>query len=97
MDLKPALGAIALAGLSGCVDFGGAPEAAPPSVDEQACLAAVAREASNPDVSVIGAAETAVGTVVRVGVGPGRAPWQCTSYADGTTGEVMSLADEGAL
>ncbi|MEX5727883.1 hypothetical protein Ga0609869_001236 [Rhodovulum iodosum] len=97
MFFKPALGAIALAGLSGCIDSGGAPNSGPPSVDEQACLAAVVREASNPDVTVISSQESEAGTTVRIGVGAGRAPWQCLAYPDGTTGEVMSLVDEGAL
>lgn len=100
MTLKPALGALALAGLSGCIDvagFGATPQAGPPSVDEQTCLAAVARAASNPDVIVMSAQPAETGTLMRIGVGPDRAPWTCIAYEDGTVGEVMSLAEEGAL
>jgi hypothetical protein len=34
---------------------------------------------------------------VTVGVGPGRALWQCIGYDNGSTAEIMSLADEGSL
>lgn len=37
------------------------------------------------------------GTLVKVGVGPDKAPWQCIAYQDGATDGIMSLSDEGAL
>jgi len=94
--MKPtlALGLIALGSLAACIGGGGN---TPPSVEEQACLAAVARTTQNGDVTVLSSEFSRAGTSVKVGVGPQRAPWQCIAYADGTTGEVTSLTDEGAL
>jgi hypothetical protein len=95
MKLKITLGAAALCGLAACIDGGSG--GGTPSIEEQACLAAVSRTTSNGDVSVLSSEFSQAGTSVTVGVGPDRAPWKCIAYGDGTTGEIMSLTDEGAL
>ena len=94
MKLKIVLGSAALLGLAACIDGG---SGAPPSIEEQACLAAVSRTTNNGDVTVLSSEFSQAGTSVTVGVGPNRAPWKCIAYGDGTTGEIMSLTDEGAL
>ncbi len=71
---------------------GGAPTAA-----EQACLRDVTAVTNNPDVVLLGSEFSEAGTMVRVGVGPDQAPWQCIAYRDGTTDGIMSLTDEGSL
>lgn len=68
-----------------------------PNVAEQTCLLAVTRETGNPDVVLLGSQFSEAGTLVRVGVGEARAPWQCIAYDDGTTGGIMFMGDEGAL
>ena len=71
--------------------------AAMPSKAEQACLRAVTRTTNNPDVVLLDSTFSQAGTEVIVGVGPQRARWRCIGYSDGTTGEIMSLTDEGRL
>ncbi len=63
--------------------------------DENACLAAVARQTNN-SVSVISSDFSQANTMVMVGVGPQRAPWRCL-VSGGQVAEVMSMVDEGAL
>ena len=67
-----------------------------PSAAEQACLRDVTVTTNNPDVVLLGSEFSEAGTMVRVGVGPQRAPWQCIAYRDGTTAGIMSLTNEGA-
>ena len=83
--------------LSGCVEETSAPSAAMPNAAEQACLRDVTRETNNPEVVLLGSEFSEAGTMVRVGVGPNRAPWQCVAYRDGTTDGIMSLTNEGTL
>ena len=94
-----ALGAVALMAVAGCDDgsSGGGTVAAMPTAAEQACLRDVARETGNPDVVLLGSEFSQAGTMVRVGVGPNAAPWQCIAYSDGSTAGIMSLSDEGYL
>lgn len=66
-----------------------------PTPEEQACLAAVSRETNNGDVMVMGSDFSQAGTMVQVGVGPDRAPWQCIAYADGSTGGIEYLGQDG--
>ena len=93
---KFALVSVVAVTLSACVEEtatqlpGGMPTAA-----EQACLTAVARETSNGDVMVLGSEFSQAGTLVRIGVGPQRAPWQCIAYSDGSTAGIGSLINEG--
>ena len=82
--------------LSGCVEETSAPSATMPNAAEQACLRDVARETNNPEVVLLGSEFSEAGTLVRVGLGPTLAPWQCIAYRDGTTDGIMSLTDEGA-
>ena len=74
----------------------GAPLTRMPTPEEQACLRGVTAATNNPDVVLLGSEFSQAGTSVRVGVGAARATWSCTAYADGTTGNIMSLVDEGA-
>jgi hypothetical protein len=71
--------------------------AAIPGTAEQACLAAVSRETSNADVTLLGSEPSQAGTLVRVGVGPDRAAWQCIAYPDGTTGGIMFLSEDAMV
>lgn len=68
-----------------------------PNAAEQACLRDVTRTTNNPDVVLLGSEFSEAGTLVRVGVGPNRAPWQCIAYSDGTTAGIQSLTNEGSL
>lgn len=99
-------GAATLIVMAGCVQNGNgnsdAATTAPPSQRmptpaEQACLRDVTAETNNPDVVLLESSHSDQGTEVIVGVGPQRAPWRCIAYADGTTGGILSLADEGAM
>lgn len=83
--------------LSACVEQATTTASTMPSMAEQACLAAVSKATNNGDVTLLGSEFSQAGTSVRVGVGPGRAPWSCIAYADGTTAGVMSMTDEGSL
>ena len=68
-----------------------------PSAAEQACLRDVTRTTNNPDVVLLDSSFSQAGTEVIVGVGEPPARWRCIAYSDGTTGETMSLTDEGRL
>ena len=70
---------------------------AAPTAAEQACLRDVTATTNNPDVVLLGSEFSEAGTLVRVGVGSDRAPWQCIAYSDGTTDGIMSLTNEGTL
>ena len=75
----------------------GSATAVMPTAADQACLRDVTAATGNPDVVLLGSEFSEAGTLVRVGVGPDRAQWQCIAYSDGTTDGIMSLTDEGAL
>lgn len=70
-----------------------APNAAPASQAEQACLRAVSTETNNPDVEVVESLFSEAGTLVTVAVGPQGAPWQCVAYSDGSTSRPMSMGN----
>lgn len=93
---KITLSLVALATLASCADSGGVITRAP-NAAEQACLLGVTRETNNPDVVLLGSEFSQAGTLVRIGVGPARAPWQCIAYADGSVDGIGSLTDEGVL
>lgn len=65
------------------VASGPPPRPSPLSAAETACLAGVARQAGNPDVTVLALDDSRPEVLVQVGVGPARAPWQCLAAADG--------------
>lgn len=97
-----AVSATSVLALTGCIEedtSGGAMDAAmaTPTPAEQVCLRDVTAATNNPDVVLLGSEFSQAGTLVRVGVGPDRAPWQCIAYSDGTTAAIMSLTDEGKL
>lgn len=79
--------------VSGCVEE--TTSTAAPNAAEQACLAAVSREANNGDVALLGSEFSEAGTFVRVGVGANRAPWKCIAYSDGTTAGVEYMGMNG--
>jgi hypothetical protein len=92
---------IALAALSGCSETSGgsgpsASAAKTPSADEQACLAAVSREANNGDVAVLSSEFSQANTQVMIGVGPQKAQWKCL-VSGGQVAEVTSMTNEGTL
>ncbi len=92
--------AAAAVGLSACDQSSTAEvakSATTPSVQEQACLAAVSKQTSNGDVAVISSEFSEANTQVMIGVGPQRAPWKCLVSNDGVVAEVTSTVDEGAL
>lgn len=63
--------------------------------DENACLAAVARETNATGV-VLSSDFSQAATIVMVGVGPSRAPWKCL-VSGGRVSEVSFDGDEGRL
>ncbi len=84
--------------LAACVeDTGGSASSVTPGAAEQACLRDVTATTNNPDVVLLGSEFSQAGTLVRVGVGPQRAPWKCIAYSDGTTAGIESLTNEGTL
>ncbi len=87
-------------GLAACdADTGGDMQAATtmPSVQEQACLAAVSNEANNGEVSVLSSEFSEANTVVMIGVGADAAPWRCLVSNDGVVAEVSFAGSEGFL
>lgn len=87
-----------LAVLAACDDGGStSAEAAGPTPAEQVCLRDVTTATNNPEVVLLGSQGSEAGTLVQVGVGPDRAPWQCIAYSDGTTDGIQSLTNEGSL
>lgn len=94
--LAVTIAALALGACSETTSTGsGAPPRTAGTVDEQACLTAVARQTGNT-VTVLSSEFSEANTVVMVGVGPDRAPWRCL-VNKGVVAEVMSATDEGAL
>lgn len=97
--------AIALAG--GCTTASQSPQqtaAAPalmdnsvPQVARDACLREIGRTTNNPDLAILEMLYSEANSQVKIGVGPNRAPWQCTVSNRGEIANVMSLTDEGAL
>ncbi|AXI46640.1 hypothetical protein C1J03_11785 [Sulfitobacter sp. SK012] len=96
ITLKLASGVILGTLLTACVEDT-ATVASTPSPADQACLAAVAETTGNTEVQLMSSEFSEAGTLVKVGVGPDAAPWQCIAYADGTTDGITSLTDEGSL
>lgn len=82
-------------GLAGCVEETTTLATTAPTPEQQACLAAVSREANNGDVAVLNSLGSEAGTQVTVGVGPDRAPWNCIAYSDGTTAGVQFNGSDG--
>ncbi|MCT8158640.1 hypothetical protein KVX96_00945 [Pseudoruegeria sp. SHC-113] len=87
----------AIAALSACVEESSNASAGVPTAAEQVCLRDVTATTNNPDVVLLGSEFSEAGTLVRVGVGPDRAPWQCIAYSDGTTAGIEFLGNEGTL
>lgn len=87
-----------LLALTGCVEStGSSGSSGTPSAAEQVCLRDVTATTNNPDVVLLGSEFSEAGTLVRVGVGADRAPWQCIAYSDGTTAGIQFLGSEGYL
>lgn len=92
--------AIGAFGLAACdADTGGDMQAATsmPSVQEQACLAAVSNETNNGDVSVLSSEFSEANSLVMIGVGADAAPWRCLVSNDGEVAEVSFEGSEGFL
>lgn len=97
--LKSLAGLMALGALAACVEDssdGSTDATKTPSPAAQACLRDVTATTNNADVVLLSENFSQAGTEVIVGVGPDRAHWRCIGYADGTTGGIESLTDEGA-
>ena len=82
--------------LSACVEDTGSATLSPAPAD-QACLNAVAQSTGNSQVRLLSSEFSEAGTLVKVGVGPDEAPWECIAYRDGTTAGITSLTNEGTL
>lgn len=99
--------AVALALASGCTTDSQSPpptttapvimDESVPQVARDACLREVRRTTNNPDLAVIEMLYSEANSQLKIGVGPNRAPWQCTVSNSGVVANVMSLTDEGAL
>jgi len=100
-DRKPLAGlALCAFGLAACdVDTAdtATTSSSPTSGQEQACLAAVANETNEGNVSVLSSAFSEADTVVMVGVGDDAAPWRCLVSDDGRVEEVYFAGTEGFL
>ena len=90
--------------LSACVEDTGSATLSPtpsatlsPTPADRACLNAVAQSTGNSQVRLLSSEFSEAGTLVKVGVGPDAAPWECIAYSDGTTDGIMSLTNEGSL
>ncbi len=95
---KLLLGTPILLALAGCVEStDGTSASGTPTAAEQVCLRDVTATTNNPDVVLLGSEFSEAGTLVRVGVGSDRAPWQCIAYSDGTTAGIEFLGSEGFL
>lgn len=66
-----------------------------PSKQEQACLAAVSREANNGEVTVLSSEFSQANSVVMIGVGTQRAPWRCLVSNSGVVQEVSYAGGAG--
>lgn len=72
---------------------GGTAASGVPNAAEQACLRDVTAATNNPDVVLLGSEFSQAGTLVRVGVGPSRAPWRCIAYSNGTTAGIEFMGE----
>lgn len=99
------VGSAALVALAACDDAAyteaaaTAPAAAGNSAEQaarDACVRDVRSATGTDDVSVISSDFSEAGTQVDLKVGP-TGTWSCIAYSDGTTANVMSTTDEGAL
>lgn len=98
---------VAVAFASGCTTDSQSPQriaAAPgimddsvPQVARDACLREVGRTTNNRDLAILEMLYSEANSQLKIGVGPDRAPWQCTVSNRGDVANVMSLTDEGAL
>jgi hypothetical protein len=96
----------AAAGLVGIFAMGAcAPVATPeaeiegglPNPARSACMAAVASETGDGNVTVLSEASTFMGgSDIVVGVGESRAPWRCRTDSDGSVREVSAMTGGGA-
>ena len=68
-----------------------------PQIARDACLREVQRTTNNPDQIITEMLYSEANSQVTIGVGPERAPWQCTVSNSGIVARVMSMTDEGAL
>ena len=69
-----------------------------PSPAQSNCMAAVANEAGDGNVTVLSAVGSGGGgTEVIIGVGQDRTPWRCLADRDGNVERVMSAVDEAVL
>lgn len=90
--------------LAGCVETGGGMEAGmaapagnePEAAGRQSCVRDVRNAAGTADVVVESSSFSQAGTEVFLRVG-GTGRWRCIAYRDGTTADIMSVTDEGAL
>lgn len=82
-------------GWQSCKQQAAATASGAPSKLEQACLAAVSREANNGDVTVLSSEFSQANTVVMIGVGSQRAPWKCLVSSSGVVQEVMYAGSAG--
>lgn len=96
---KTAFALLALVAAAGCTTEAAETVVAQstPSIQEQACLAAVSNQTANGDVAVLSNEYSEANSVVMIGVGPDRAPWRCLVSNDGVVAEVISMTDEGSL
>ena len=65
-----------------------------PSPAQSNCMAAVANETGDGNVTVLGAGASQGGTEVVIGAGEDRVPWRCLTNHDGGVEQVTAL-DEG--
>ena len=93
--ILPLFSALALAACN-ADDTGGTVSRAP-SLQEQACLAAVSNTTNNGEVTVLENIYSEANSQVTIGVGLDRAPWRCLVSNDGVVADVMSLTNEGTL
>ena len=68
-----------------------------PSPAQSNCMAAVADEAGNLNVTVLAAGASQGGSEVVIGVGEDRAPWRCLADRDGNVEQVTALGNGGGL
>jgi hypothetical protein len=93
--ILPLLAALTLAACN--ADDTGGDVSRAPSLQEQACLAAVSNTTNNGEVTVLENIYSEANSDVTIGVGPDRAPWRCLVSNDGVVAQVMSLTNEGTL
>ena len=109
MNLRIALGAVALAGLAGCADDTGVMETSPMSppfittfdasvsnAAVSACRSALEAQTEGA-VQVVGSEFSQANSAVYMRVGANGAPWRCLVSNDGSGPELMFMGSEGAL